>query len=311
MKSLAPVFLVGSVRSGSTFLRLMLDAHPFITNPGECDFLIDLVDDGGRYPSLDEYHRFLAANRIFLAKGLAVDVSHSYPALMRSFLDQFQRDDAVLVMNLHRHFHRVPRVFPEARYIHLIRDPRDVARSCMAMGWAGNAYRGVDIWVEAERSWDRLKNGLREDQYLEIRYEDLLDDIEAGLARICHFLGLEYSARMLDYAANSTYGQPDKNLSQQWKTKYSAHELRLVEGRLGQVLVDRGYESSGHEPCHPGVIERLLLLANDKRYRIGHRINRYGFALYLKNLVASYSGLRDLQHACQRQINLIDLQHLK
>lgn len=61
-----------------------------------------------------------------------------YAGLINSFIHQMEQPGSVIVMNLHHHFYGVPKVFSQAKYIHLIRDGRDVARSCITMGWVGN-----------------------------------------------------------------------------------------------------------------------------------------------------------------------------
>lgn len=307
----APVFLVGPVRSGSTFLRLMLNAHPSIINPGECDFLFDQVSDDGITPEMAVYRHWLSFNRIFQSKHLKIDPALDYPGLMNSFIDQFSRDDAVLMLNVHRHFHRIPKVFPKARFIHLLRDPRDVARSCIGMGWVGHVYYGVDIWREAELSWEKVKPMLSEDQFLEIRYEDLLEDVEAGLTKICHFLGLEYTDQMMNYASSSSYELPNKNLSYQWKKRYSHRELQLVEGKVGEMLVARGYELGGAGSAHPGWFEKVALAVGNKFFRFRFQVDRYGIGLYVENFLASRLGIGRWQEMCQKKMNLIDLQFLK
>lgn len=309
--TLMPVFLIGPVRSGSTFLRLMLDSHPDMSNPGECDFLFDLIDENGIPPDMENYYKWLFLNRIFQAKNLKTDKSLNYSDLMCSFVEQLKISDSVLSMNIHRHFYKIPHVFPNARYIHLIRDPRDVARSCIGMGWVGNVYYGVDIWMEVEKSWDILKKTLSSDQYLEIKYEDLLDDIKRGLTTICKFLGVEYSEGMMDYAKNSTYSLPDKNLSYQWKTKYSERDLQLVEGKVSKMLLDRGYKLSGYTQVKPGTIEKLALMIQNKKFHIRHNIKKYGFALYLKNVIANKFGINSWRNECQHRINAIDIKGLK
>jgi Sulfotransferase family len=311
MSSDSPVFLAGSVRTGSTLLRLMLDAHPHITNPGECDFLFDLVDEKGRFPDVSEYRHWLSTNRIFQAKKLRIDPNLAYLDLMQSFLEQFRREGAVLSMNVHRHFNRIPYVFPDARYIHLLRDPRDVARSCIGMGWVGNVYYGVDFWQEAENSWDQLKSSLRDDQYMEIKYEDLLQDVKSGLVRICEFVGLEYSDQMMNYSSHTTYAPPDNKLIYQWKNKYSKRELQLVEHKVGKMLVARKYELSGYSPDSPRLFEAWKLAVQNKKYRVRFQIERYGLGLYLENFLASRSGLRFWMDSCQKRKNLIDLRFLK
>ena len=311
MNNFSPIFIVAPVRSGSTFLRLMLDSHPEITNPGECDFLFDLVSDSGEMPEIIKYHEWLSINRIFQSKNIDIDKSLNYKELMDSFVKQFQKPEAVLSMNVHCHFQRIPHVFPNARYIHLLRDPRDVARSCIGMGWVGNVYYGVDIWADAEKSWDKLKVTLRPEQHIEVRYEELLNDIEKVLGEICDFYGVEYTNKMLSYADNSSYELPNKNLSYQWKKKYSNKELRLVEGKVSGLLLDRGYELSGTILVKPGLVEKFRLMFQNKLYRVQHSIKSYGWVLYIKNLIANKLGIKPLINSCKREINAINLKGLK
>ena len=310
-KNYQPIFLVAPVRSGSTFLRLMLDSHPKMTNPGECDFFFDLVSDDGKYPEINKYHEWLSSNRIFLAKNLNIDKKLEYNELMNSFIEQLNHDDLVLSMNIHRHFHKIPKIFPNARYIHLLRDPRDVARSCIGMGWVGNVYYGVDIWNEVEKSWDILKKNLQPNQYIEIKYEDLLDNIKSGLTKICEFSGVEYSDDMMNYANNSSYELPNKNLSYQWKKKYSKRELQLVEGKVSQKILERGYDLSNNPIVRPNKIEKLLLMIQNKKYNITHKIKKYGLVLYLNNLIANRLFFKAWQRECQNRINTVDIKGLK
>lgn len=307
----SPVFVVGPVRSGSTFLRLMLDSHPRITNPGECDFLFDMVTDDGGFPGVTAYLEWLSANRIYQSMNLRADSALSYAALMRSFVSQLRPADKVLTMNAHRHFFRIPHVFPDARYIRLLRDPRDVARSCIGMGWVGHVYYGVDIWIDAESAWEKLRTRLSREQYIEIRYEDLVNDVKAGLTSICAFLGLPYSGEMLGYSSRSTYSTPDKSLSYQWRSKYTERELQLVEGKLGARLAGVGYEPGGYGTATPGALEALALYLKHRKYRAGYQINRYGLGLYLQSAIASRFGSGAWQHACRRRKNRIDIAYLK
>lgn len=305
------VFLVAAERSGSTLLRLMLDSHPNIVNPGECDFLFDEVADDGTPPDIDRYHEWLKADRIFLAKELDVDTSMDYSGLVTSFVNQMQRPGSVIVMNVHRHFYRIPKIFPHAKYIHLNRDGRDVARSCIGMGWAGNVYYGIDTWVEAETAWDRLKETLQPAQYLEIKYEDLLENVELGLGKICQFLGHEYSKRMMDYASRSTYSLPDKSLSYQWKTKYSRRELSLVESKAGEILLNRGYELSGVSVCGPSMIEKMRLCIQNKWFRVMYQIKVYGFPLFFQNYLARKLGISPWEKSLKIRRNAITAKMLK
>jgi hypothetical protein len=292
-------------------LHLMLDSHPQISNPGEFDFLIDQVGDNGELPDARQYRRWLSTDRVFLESGLTIDPSLDYRQLIASFIEQLWPKDKILTMNMHHHFERIPWLFPDARYIHLVRDPRDVARSAIGMGWAGNLYRGVDIWTVAERSWERLAATLTPDRYLEVRYEDLLENVSQELTRICRFLALDYSPSMLSYPSRSTYAAPDAQLRYQWKKNCQPRELQLVDWKLGDMLVQRRYELSGFRPQRPTVLELLAIAVQDKHYRARFRMKRYGFALYMENLLASRAQIQSWRDSCQRRLNQIDLKFLK
>ncbi|MCR4303418.1 MAG: sulfotransferase [Gallionella sp.] len=306
-----PVFLVASVRTGSTLLRLMLDSHPNIVNPGECDFLFDQVSDDGTPPDVDRYREWLKFDRIFLGKKLDVDPTMNYAGLMDSFVNQMQQHDSVIVMNVHRHFFRIPKIFPRAKYIHLIRDGRDVARSCIGMGWVGNVYYGIDTWRDAETAWEKLKDTLHPSQYMEIKYEDLLEDVELGLGQICQFLGVAYSESMMDYASKSTYSLPDKRLSYQWKTKYNRRELSLVESKVGDMLLSRGYELSGVFAYGPSLIEKAELYVQNKWFRIRRQVSAYGFSLFLQYYLARKLGISQWERALKAKINAANAKMLK
>jgi Sulfotransferase family len=301
-----PVFIVGPVRSGSTVFRLMLDSHPEISNPGEFDFFFDMIGESGQYPDVHTYLEWLSINRFFPSY-LEIDSDLVYPELIGSFSNQLSIHGQVLTMNVHRNFHLIPYVFPKARYIRLLRDPRDVARSCIGMGWAGHVYYGVDTWIAAEKSWQQLRSGLNVDQYMQIKYEDLMNDVESELEKVCTFLGVDYSDRMLSYASTSTYDLPDKRLCYQWKRKYTKRELQLVESKVSNYLEGIGYELGGYGSASPGLMEKIYLYFEHRKKRASHHIQRYGLRLYVANALANRFGIKQLQRYCRLQKNVIDL----
>lgn len=130
----------------------------------------------------------------------------------------------------------------------LLRDPRDVARSSIGMGWAGDVYHGAKHWVKTEGDWAACTPHLSTNQVLTVRYEDLVQDPQAELTRICTFADVKYQPAMLEYDIASTYSKPDMSRINQWKRKLSSHELGLIEGRVGDLLAASGYESSGVAP---------------------------------------------------------------
>jgi len=305
------VFVAGALRSGTTMLRLMLDSHPQLTNPGEVDFLFDKISNDGLYPPVRDYLDWLSTNRIFLAKQLKTDPSFSYPELIVSFVEQFQRKNFTLTMNIHRGFSKAPKIFPNALYIHLLRDPRDVARSSVGMGWAGHPFFGVNHWINSEKSWDSLKMGLREDQYIDVRYEHLVADPEVVLTRICEFLRIPYSNAMLCYPQHSNYQPPDPQLAYQWKSKLSKPQVQLVESKAADMIEERGYKLSGYQPCVPGPIERRFLKTLNISRISAFEIARYGPVTFLLDKISKLFGLKKLAKSVILEKNYIDMRHLK
>jgi len=294
-----PVFLVGAERSGTTLLRLMLSGHPQIDWANEFEFAVDRMPPRDGWPDLDSYYEFLSTHRVFRAGGYRIDRSLCYPDLISSFLAQrvASASTRTIGATVHRHFDRLLRIWPDARFIHLVRDPRDVAPSCMRLGWAGNTWTGVARWIEAERLWDALATGLSPDRALDLRFEALIDAPDATLQRVTSWLGVPYDERMLDYPDSTTYERPDPGLTQQWRRKLSEHEVRLVESRVGELLSDRRYAESGFAPLRVGTATVLGLRAHDRLKRSFHRLRELGSRLWAEDLLARALGIKAWQRS--------------
>lgn len=309
-----PVFLVGAERSGTTLLRLMLGHHPDLAWVNEFEYAVDMVSDDGRFPDLEQYTAWLQRHRIFRASECTIDPALDYPALVRDFLEQRRRraGKAQVHATCHRHFDRLLHIWPEARFIHLVRDGRDVARSVIGMGWAGNVYTAASRWIEAERLWEQLRARLSEDRWIELKYELLLAEPERELTRICEFIGVAFDPAMLAYDCDSTYEKPDPSLAQQWRRKLSPHQIRLIEARIGPMLADRGYELSGHPSLSVGPLRRWGLRIQDRFYRARFRLKRYGPILWLADACLRRLGRpRASLDLVQRRIQTVDSLHLK
>ncbi|MCA9302855.1 MAG: sulfotransferase [Phycisphaerales bacterium] len=283
-----PVFLVGAERSGTTMLRLMLDHHPRIAWLNEFEYAVDLVADNGQTPELGNYAKWLRQHRIFKATGFVIDPSLGYQQLVHSFLEQRResRGKPIIGATVHRHFDRLIDLFPGARFIHLIRDPRDVAPSVIKMGWAGNVYAACTPWVEAERVWDSIEKRIEPDRFVQIRYEELLAHPDRELAKACALMGVEFDEAMLDFHEHTSYQPPDASASQRWKKTLKSREVMLVESRCAEILQRRGYECINEHPSPPSSLGRVWLAIHNKLGRTGARIRRYGFGLWLRSLIA-------------------------
>ena len=306
------VFLCGALRSGTSMTHLMLNSHPQISNPGEFDFFFDLLSQKGTEPGVEEFFDYLSTDRIFLSKNLRLDNNaDNYASVLQNFVEQLGKTKDKLCLNLHRNFDCAYTYFPDAKYIHLVRDPRDVARSSIGMGWAGNVYYGVKHWVDTEESWQRLLPKLDKHQYTEIQFENLVREPELNLANLCHLIDLSYEPCMLDYENNSSYSKPDVSLINQWKKKLSERETELVELRAGRLMRINSYPTTVNAPKEPSIIERLSLKIENTVHRERFSIGRYGLGLHLALRMTEKLGLKWLRKTTASKSRAIIKKHLK
>jgi len=308
----SPVFIVGALRSGTTLLRLMVDHHPDICIFGEFEYAVRWIEDGNP-PPLHEYHRQLRADRVFRADGLEIDPSLDYQGLVRSFLQQATESSGKPIRGaaIHSNFHELPPLFPDAKLIHLLRDPRDVSRSCIGMGWVGNPYYGTKYWMEPVLRWRALEPSLSPSQKHELRYEDLIRDPVGELTKICEFLGVDFDEAMLSYPGDSTYASPDVGLVEQWRRKLSDDEVMWIESVCSPLMDEVGYASEHSKPQRPTGLTAAKLAIQNRRSRIQRNIDVYGLPLYVSWQLGKRMPRNALQKRILRRVQDVDTSRLK
>ena len=301
-----PVFLVGAERSGTTLLRLMLDHHPEVAFEKEFDFAVRQVSDTGAFPAVPEYLNWIATIR---GPEYRLDPSLDYPDLVEDFLRQKQEASGGkphVGATVHRNFDRLRFLWPAARYIHLVRDPRDVARSVVQKGWAGNLYQASEFWIRAESCWDSLIPYLTRERAIEIHYEDLVTSTESVLTDICRFIGVGYSEKMLGYGADAPqYPPPDPRLAHQWRTKLAPRDVAVVEVRTARLMESRGYGLSGRRLPKVGRLRHALLLTSGRLRALRARLDALGPRLVTLDLLGRRLGLRKVAMHAQTRISAI------
>lgn len=308
-----PIFLVGAERSGTTLLRLMLDHHPKIAFNLESEYIVDRIDANGHFPEISRYHDYLSYHRIFLDSGFKIDKNLDYPSLVNSFLEQKQARDnkAIVGATVHHYFEHLIRIWPNAKFIHILRDGRDVARSNILMGWAGNLFTGIDLWVIAENRWKKLSGQLKSEQHITVRYEDFIQSSEEELTKICEFIGVPFDKAMFDYAENSTYSLPDPKIRNKWRKQMTDHEIQLIECKAATLLSERGYPLSGLPLLKITPWLRFKMSIQDRWYKHWFRIHRYSVGLYLQDILSRRLGMKSWQKQVKLRIHDCDRQHLK
>ncbi|MBD9513121.1 MULTISPECIES: sulfotransferase family protein [Pseudomonadaceae] len=252
--------IVGVPRSGTTLLRFILDAHPQLAIPPETGFLLNETLLRNPAPAAE------------LARALTL-LPESAPAWADFALDADHFIDAAACLPAQAGLPQVLRLFyklyaarlgkprfgdktpsylqrmrtvaeqlPEARFIHILRDGRDVALSWGQTWFAPDREPELLIarWAQLIGDARQQGQGL---PYLEVRYDQLLNEPEIQTRRICEFIELDFHPAMLDYHLGSASrleehqarirsdGQllvsKEQRLHQQWRTTLPPDTSRL------------------------------------------------------------------------------------
>lgn len=307
-----PIFIVGPLRSGTTLLRLLIGNHSQISDIGEFEEAVSEIQDGV-FPDIESYHNFLENDRAFQDHNYTIDKSLSYSELVKSFLTQaHERMPKMHVCaSIHSQFDSLPVLWPKAKYIHLLRDPRDVSRSCIGMGWVGNVWYGADYWTNPEKRWDNLKKEIIGEDFLEVRFEELVSQPELVLKSICDFLGVEFTADMINIENKTSYSRPDHTLGEQWRRKLSSDQICLIEAKCEDLMLERGYKVYSKKLVAPSFLKRAWLFLQNRVYRWSFNINRLGFKLWLQYNISKRLRFNSLYERSLNKINSIQRTYLK
>lgn len=279
----APVIVLGSGRSGTTLLRQMLNAHP----------RIHLTHEAGFYSAAQPFRKRLSAER-WLARyyhsfpfawlGLAVaDVEgelptplgeHAYPAafcaIMRAKAKQFGKPrfgDKTPYDS--RHVGAILRDFPDARIVHIVRDPRATVASLARMPWAPSSLGMVNLFALAQvEALAPFRSRIHE-----VRLEDLLADPEAELRKVLAFVGEDWDPQVLEHAKYAPEDAPPypwlasakeaaKPTAEGYRKALSPAWIRLIEGTQRKIFARYGYLPAKLDR-EPSFAEKLGAVAVD------------------------------------------------
>lgn len=207
-------FIVGVTRSGTTLLRLMLDAHPELAIPPETHFvpqLIKTTKKGG--VSCEEAHGVVTGHRQWGDFDLdSGELLRRYCALdqidpestVRTFFELYAEREGKprwgdKTPSYVKRMRQIQRTIPEARFIHMIRDGRDAALSRFK-----RLLKEPPAMDTVAERWVKKIEGARADaerldHYLEVQYENLVRDTESELRRVSEFLELPWDPAILRY----------------------------------------------------------------------------------------------------------------
>ncbi len=248
-----PVFLGGEGRSGTTLLRVMLDAHPSIACGPESQFLAD--------PKFRAFHEHFRNTWWRRAAGFGYeqdDLDDLVRDFARGWFETYmrRRGKRRWADKTPQTIHHLPylwRLFPTARFVHLIRDGRDVACSILPQNWGPNTVEeAAERWVDCV--WKGVLHRADTERYCEVRYEDLVQSPETQVRRVLAWMGEDWDPAVLDYHSadkdnpeltESSAEQVQKPLYTssigRWQRDLSAHQVRAFEKIAGETLEFLGY----------------------------------------------------------------------
>lgn len=279
-----PFFVVSAPRSGSTLLRLILDAHPRLAVPppgwlfdlvypylysygdlGQRQNLLALAEDIMATPTVGKWPIKLKPEELINASGEA-SFAGLYAALHRAYA---QAEGKL------RWGEKTPRnsfwmdeirsLFPDAQFIHIVRDGRDQAIDISdSVLWPNSVYSGANLWRRYVMAVRDCAQRLPAGAFLEFRYEDLCAAPEATIRRLCEFLDEQLDVHMLaphetrsarEWSTHPLHARTAQPITtrycEMYKARLSSADVAALESLIGGTLARFGYPVSGRARAIP------------------------------------------------------------
>jgi sulfotransferase family protein len=301
-----PIFIGGCERSGTTMLGAMLGSHSECICVPESQFIEDLIAWSnslrGSLNPRQALSRIVTNHRYRLLWELPLDPAAADPSelgsslpelltwLARAYGRKSGKAGSLWVDHTPTNFRRgrtLLGMFPEARFIHLIRDGRAVAASLLPLDWGpNNVLHAAEFWMArcalglaAELEWGPGR-------VLRVRYEDLLNQPEPSMRRIASFSGLEYEPAMVSggghrpgrYHARQHHLvglAPDPSRVERWQQIFTRRQVEIFEAEAGEFLETLGYRPRyGISALPASRVEVLRLRVGDIARRASNNLRR-------------------------------------
>jgi hypothetical protein len=258
-----PIFLGGAGRSGTTLIRVMLDSHPRICCGPELKVL----------PSIAEWYQTLTRNFASVMQSYGntpADLKLRFRQFIEGLVQNFRQTSGKprwAEKTPHNVLFMVPlgEIFPDARFLHVIRDGRDVACSLITMDWVnpltGRKWDYVQNIASAARYWREVVTLARQqaqhptlvDRVLEVRYESLVAKPEATMRQVLAFLGEPWDEGVLAHHKKERGKEPIEASTRQaarpinsasigrWRDEMTQADRSAFKTEAGTLLRESGY----------------------------------------------------------------------
>lgn len=285
------LFIVGCPRSGTTWVQLLLAQHPQVATAPETQIFAYYLDHFRRqwrheHEGPGRKHQGQAGLSRLLSEGEFLELCRRAASYVLEKIAEQKPGASVVAEKSPKHALEaafIRRVFPDAYFLHVVRDPRDTAVSLMAAGrsWADWAPRSA---IAAGRMWRSCVQSAREvaggERYREIRYESLQANGSRELRDLGEWLGIGWDAAAAEEAiracelsqlrksADGKLPVPGEKSPEgffrngtvgNWQTDLTSSDVRVIEQICGDLMNIFGYETvaggrkSLRIPLHNGV----------------------------------------------------------
>lgn len=290
-----PVFIVGTPRSGTSLLRVLLNRHPLIGLSEETYYFFyvfhrqrtfgDLGNIKNRAFLIDRYLETSRARRLGLdmraMRETLLNEGTDYRRLFLSLMKFYADSHGKKLYGEKTPHHALEAellcsVFPDCRIIHIVRDPRDVVASLLRMPWGSrSAAANARLWLRCVTAAEQCSG---RSNYLRVSYESLACEPDQELRQVCAFLGVEYSSDMLKAESGNDVDRwwfqrsrepVNRSRLEKWRTELSPRKVAAIEWITGATMTDLGYERS---MASPGPVLRAATLASEARNAIISRV---------------------------------------
>lgn len=260
-------FIIGSARSGTTLLRMMLNAHPEVAVPPESRFVTDLYSTEevvteeflnrlAAHPRWRSWETPIADVRAQIGGRARIPYTEAVEAAYETFARA--RGKSRFGDKTPRYIEELPllaRLWPRAKFVHLVRDGREVALSFGDVPFGPKTVaRAAALWNERVVHGMESGRPLGPDRYREMHYEDLVENPREEVESLCRFLEVDFDPVMLDYAESSQVEVLDRaklynphvtraiTRTRSWREEMPKAQIEVFEAVAGDTLAAMGYE---------------------------------------------------------------------